>query len=64
MKKNWFLRVSQWQWSPFVLGAVVCLAVVAIAKIESWEAVPAGLGFVCFVWLVVIKGLMVKGILK
>ena len=57
-KENWFLRVSKWAWTPIILGFVVCVAVVAIAKVDSWAAAPAGLGAVCFFWLAMIKAFM------
>lgn len=56
MKENWFLRLSKWTWTPLLLGVVVCLAVAAIAKTESWEIVPAGIGLICFAWLAAVKG--------
>lgn len=55
MKENWLLRVTKWEWTPIVLGAVVCVAVVAIADINSLAAAPAGVGAVCFAWIAAIK---------
>jgi len=58
MKENGFLRLTKWSWTPILLGAFVCIGVTAIAKTESWESVPAGIGLVCFAWLAIVKGLV------
>ena len=55
-KKNWFLRLSQWTWTPLILGALVCIGVTIAANEVSGEAAIAGVGLVCFAWLAVIKG--------
>lgn len=58
MKENWFLRLSKWTWTPFILGAVVCIGVTVFSKEVSWEAAFAGVGLICFAWLAVVKGFL------
>jgi hypothetical protein len=56
MKKNWFLRVSQWAWTPLIIGVIVCLGVTIAANELTAEAAVAGVGLICFVWLAAVKG--------
>lgn len=49
------MRLVKHSWTPIALGFIVCLSVVAIAKTESWEAVPAGIGAVCFGFIAMVK---------
>lgn len=54
-KENWFFKVSKWSWTPIILGAIVGFAGVAINKADAVEAIPSGVGFICFLWLAVVK---------
>lgn len=54
-KEPWIYRLVKHQWTPIILGAVVCLGVIAIAKANAAEAIPAGLGIVCFAFIAMVK---------
>jgi len=55
---NWFLRLTKWSWTPVILGALVCLGVIAIANEVTGEAACAGVGLIAFGWIAMIKGFM------
>jgi len=55
-KEHWIIRLCKHSWTPIVLGAAVCLAVVSIAKVNSWEAIPAGIGLVALAFISMVRG--------
>jgi hypothetical protein len=57
-EKNWFLRASKWEWSPFIVGALAGIGVVAAASEVSLEAAIGGVATILFAWMAVIKWAM------
>jgi hypothetical protein len=56
MKEHWILRVTKWEWTPIILGAVVGFSSVAIAADGAVEAAPGGFGLILFAWIALVKG--------
>ena len=55
-KEKWIIRVSKWEWTPIILGVVVCFAGIAINVADAIEAAPSGVGLIAFAWLAMVKG--------